>query len=151
MEVRPYRDSDFEQLISGWRAASVVAHPFLTPDFLDAEVESIREVYLAAADSWVAEVDGEVVGFLALLGSEIGAVFVHPNHWRAGIGSALMNQATKSTPRLHLDVFAENKIGRAFYKRYGFVEGDRGVHQATGEKIIRMEYVGSQESKHQSS
>ncbi len=151
MQVRPYRDSDFEQLIAGWRAASVVAHPFLTPDFLEAEAESVRDVYIDAADSWVVELDGKVVGFIALLGGEIGALFVHPNHWRSGIGRALVNQAVESHSRLHLVVFAENTIGRAFYKRYGFVEGDRSLHKATGQEVIRMEFVATPESKHQSS
>ena len=123
MELRPYQEADFDQLITAWRAASVVAHPFLSPDFLDAEVDSIRDMYLPAAETWVA-IDGEtVVGFLALLGDEIGAIFVHPSHWKQGIGRALMDKAASLRDKLTLEVFEENEIGRALYKRYGFTEG----------------------------
>lgn len=143
MELRPFQETDFDQLITAWRAASVVAHPFLTPDFLDAEVDSIRDMYLPAAETWVAMNGETVVGFLALLGDEIGAIFVHPNHWRNGIGRALMDKAASLRDKLTLEVFEENEIGRAFYKRYGFTEGGHSVHGVTGRPLIRMELTST--------
>jgi putative acetyltransferase len=138
MQLRPYRDSDFDELANAWRAASVVAHPFLTPDFLDAEVESIREVYLPAADAWVAEQDGHLVGFLALLGSEVGALFVHPKAWGQGLGRALLAKAVELKGDLTLRVFAENQVGLAFYTKAGFEETGRERHKETGDEVVRM-------------
>jgi hypothetical protein len=61
MLLRPYREEDFDDLGTAWRAASLVAHSFLSPDLLDAEVESIRDIYLPASETWGA-VDEEGAG-----------------------------------------------------------------------------------------
>lgn len=140
MNLRPYEDPDFDQLIRAWRAASVVAHPFLTPEFLDAEVESIRDMYLPAAEAWVAEEDGVVIGFVALLGHELGALFVHPSHWKSGVGRALMDKAVELRGHLSLEVFEANEVGRRFYESYGFTEDSTGVHAETGERVLRLTY-----------
>ncbi len=147
MHLRPYLDVDFDQLVTAWRASSVVAHSFLSPDFLDAEVESIREVYLPASEAWVAVEDERVVGFLALLGNEIGALFVHPNFWGRGIGRALLDKAVELRGALTLEVFEENEIGRAFYTRYGFVATGREKHEETGQPVIRMQLPAPSKSK----
>lgn len=139
MHLRPYLDEDFDALVTAWRAASVVAHPFLTPDFLDAEVTSIRDVYLPASETWVAVVDGEAIGFLALLGSEVGALFVHPKFWGRGIGLSLLDKAASLRDKLTVDVFEDNEIGRAFYTRCGFVATGQEVHKETGLPMIRMQ------------
>ena len=139
MHLRPHLDVDFDQLVTAWRASSVVALAFLSPDFLDAEVESIREIYLPASEAWVAIENDRVVGFLALLGNEIGALFVHPNFWGQGIGRALMDKAVELRGTLTLEVFEENEIGRAFYSRYGFIATGREIHEETGQPVIRMQ------------
>jgi putative acetyltransferase len=36
------------------------------------------KLYLPNADTWVAETNGAVVGFIALLGNFVGAIFVEP-------------------------------------------------------------------------
>jgi putative acetyltransferase len=142
MIIRPFEDADFDQLSTAWRAASVVAHDFLSLDFLEAEVVSIRDVYLAAAESWVAvddEGDGKVVGFLALMGSEVGALFVHPGHWKKGIGRTLMAKAAEGREVLTLDVFEKNEVGRAFFGKFGFLTTDSSVHEETGNTVLRLE------------
>lgn len=149
MNLRPFTDADFDELVTAWRAASVVAHPFLTPDFLEAEVESIREIYLPAAETWVAEDDGKLVGFLSLLGSEVGALFVHPSAWHQGIGRALLAKAVELRGDLTLRVFAENEVGRTFYRKVGFIETGREDHKETGSELVRMELTadGSAEER----
>jgi len=139
MHLRPYRDDDFETLAAAWRAASVVAHDFLTPDFLEAEVESIRDVYLPAAETWVAEVDGEPVGFLALLGQVIGGLFVHPNHWGSGVGQALVAKAVEQRGDLTIRLFAENQVGCRFFERAGFAVKGTETHKETGREVVRLE------------
>ena len=76
--IREYRPTDTEAMLAVWARASAVAHPFLSPEFLEAERRNIPEVY---------------VGFLSLLGNEVGAVFVDPDLHRSGIGRALMDRA----------------------------------------------------------
>jgi putative acetyltransferase len=143
MLLRTYKHADFDDLVTSWRAASVVAHPFLSPEFLDAEVTSIRDVYLPAAETWVAvdeEKDDKVIGFLALIGNEVGAIFVHPAYWKKGIGRALMNKAVELRKRLTVEVFAENEIGRAFYAKFGFETKGKSLHKETGQAVLQLEF-----------
>ena len=148
MEIRHFEERDFDQLIRAWRAASVVAHPFLSPEFLDAEVESIRDMYLPVADAWVAIEDDQVIGFMALLGQELGAIFVHPSHWKKGVGHKLMDKAVEMRDNLSLEVFKENSVARRFYERYGFTEATTSKHKETGQTVIRMTYQKARKERH---
>lgn len=57
-----------------------LAHSFLPDAFQKQEKKNIRELYLPNADTWVAEFDSHVVGYIALIGNEIGGLFVQPTH-----------------------------------------------------------------------
>ena len=91
--IREYHEQDLPELLSVWEAASEIAHPFLTAEFLAAERENIPNLYLPNAETWVAELEGRVIGFVALIGNEVGAIFVHPNQHGTGIGRKLMDKA----------------------------------------------------------
>ena len=136
--LRQYRASDLDDLLTVWAAASVVAHPFLPPDFLAAERHNISNLYLPNADTWVWETDGRVVGFLALIGNEVGGLFVDPTRQKTGIGRALIDHARTLHEELEVEVFRDNAIGRAFYARYGFVPKNEATHEATGFPILRL-------------
>ena len=88
--IRKYNEPDLEDLLSAWEAASEVAHPFLTPEFLASERDNIPNLYLPNAETWVYEDGGRVVGFIALIGNEVGAIFVHPSHQKTGVGRGLL-------------------------------------------------------------
>lgn len=76
--IRAYQSTDLEELVCVWEAASALAHPFLPREFMELERKDIAHVHLPHADTWVWDVDGRVVGFVALLGREVGALFVDP-------------------------------------------------------------------------
>lgn len=122
-----------------WSAASTVAHPFLSDEFLAAERHEIAHEHLFSAETWVWEDDGRVVGFISLLGNEVGAIFVDPALHGVGIGRALMDHARGLRGALEVEVFEANAIGRAFYERYGFEPKQKGVHEATGLHVLRLE------------
>jgi putative acetyltransferase len=126
-----------------WRAASSVGHPFLTDEFLASERQSIARDHLPSAETWVWEADGKISGFIALLGDEIGALFVDPALHGEGVGRALVGHARELRGRLEVEVFAANGIGRRFYERCGFIETVRNAHEATGLEVIRMELPAS--------
>ena len=136
--IRTYRPADCEELLEVWAAASAVAHPFLDESFLEEERWNIRNVYLPKTETWVWEADGQVVGFIALLGNEVGAIFVDPRFHGTGIGRALMDHARTLHGELEVEVFKENAIGRAFYDRYGFVPMMEKVHEPTGQEVLRL-------------
>jgi len=139
--IREYRPSDIDAVLDVWYRASRVAHPFLSEEFLDRERERIRTEHMPRARSWVFEKGGRVVGFIALLGNEVGAVFVDPDRHGRGIGTALMDVASERHEILELDVFEGNAVGRAFYAGYGFVPVGRHVHEETGQPELRMRFT----------
>jgi putative acetyltransferase len=144
MRIRHYIDSDLAEVVSSWESATRLAHPFMTEEFLAQERKNLPEVYLPNADTWVAEIDGAVVGFIALIGNEVGAIFVQPTHHGEGAGLALMNKAQEIHGELEVEVFSENTIGRRFYARFGFKQLEEKLHEATGRKLLRMKFAANQ-------
>ena len=120
-----------------------MAHPFLSPEFLASERENIPNLYLPNAETWVYEADGRVVAFIALIGNEVGAIFVHSDHQRTGIGQVLMDKAKSLREELEVEVFVANSIGRAFYAKYGFKPVEEKVHEPTGQDVLRLRLSSS--------
>ena len=139
--IRPYRDTDLSQLLEVWYSASLVGHPFLDRTFFEQERQRIREVYLPEAETWIFEQDDVVVGFIALIGNEVGGLFVDPNYHSQGIGRVLMDHARSMRPILELNVFEDNRVGRAFYERYGFQQVDEHMNVKTGLKELRLRFT----------
>ena len=143
--IRQYEDQDLDDLLTAWAAASEIAHPFLSQEFLASERENIPNLYLPNAETWVYEDDRQVAGFIALIGNEVGAIFVHPNHQRKGIGNRLMDKAKELREELEVEVFVKNPIGGAFYAKYGFTPIEEKVHEQTGFDLLRLRFTGSAE------
>ncbi|KAB8172375.1 GNAT family N-acetyltransferase [Microbispora catharanthi] len=76
---------------------------------------------LPASPVWVAELNGQVVGFACLQGDRLDHLSVTPAAQGRSIGTALLGQAKKARPRmLDLHVFQQNTGARRFYERHGF-------------------------------
>lgn len=138
--IRHYADDDLEELLDVWHRASLQAHSFLSEAFLADERKQIAERWLPIAETLVYEVEGRVVGFIAMIGNEVGGIFVDPDLQGGGIGRALMDRARDTRPHLELDVFEDNEIGRRFYAAYGFEVVSRHVHEPTGLPELRLRF-----------
>lgn len=141
--IRRYQPADCEDVLRVWARATAVAHPFLSEEFLDLERHNIPNVYLPIAETWVWVADKQVVGFISLLGNEVGAIFVDPEFHRSGIGRALMDQARALRGELEVEVFERNLLGRAFYAKLGFELMHRKVHDQTGFEILRLQLAAN--------
>jgi len=122
LTLRPWRPSDLEPCMEIWRAASEIGHPFLTPEELDADAELVRIIYMPSTEITVAEASGEIVGFIALSGDFIGALFVAPACHRHGIGTRLLAHVARQQPGLGVEVYVANTAARRFYAAAGFTE-----------------------------
>jgi len=140
MKVRQYNANDLESVLHTWEVASQVGHPFLSEQFLESERKNIPSVYIRNGDTWVATIQGSVVGFTILHGNEVGALFVNPEFHGNGIGFALMNKAKEIHGELKVEVFKENIIGNQFYSRYGFALIREYLHQETEMTMLCLEY-----------
>ncbi|HEV3473033.1 MAG TPA: GNAT family N-acetyltransferase [Actinomycetota bacterium] len=120
--LRPARPQDGPEISEAFLAARRDALPDLPKIHTDDEVRTwIREVVLPKTTVWVAEADGEVVGFFSLDGQTLTNMYVHPDHQGLKVGTALLEQARALSPeRLRLFTFARNEGARRFYERYGF-------------------------------
>ena len=97
---------------------------------------------MAVAETWVYEDEERVVGFIALIGDEVGAIFVYPEMQGHGVGRALMDHARGLRDKLELNVFKQNEKGRRFYDRYGFRFVSEHVNEQTGRPELRLELTG---------
>ena len=148
--IRQYTDSDVDAVVAIWRSASELAHPFLSSEFLDTEEGNVRNVYPKFAEIWVKEIgtketgiqviDTQVIGFIALIGNEVGAIFLSPDHHGQGIGRALMDTAVDMKGDVTVDVFKQNEIGRRFYDGYGFKAVKEYLHEPSGQVTITMAF-----------
>lgn len=118
--LRPYDAvRDLESCLAIWRAASENAHSFLGTDAIRSDEEAVRERYMPLAEITIAEREGEIAGFIALLGSFIGGLFVSPARHRFGIGRELVEDAARRKGVLEVEVYRENSRALAFYRAIG--------------------------------
>ena len=146
MRIRQYKDSDLEAVLCSWERATRLAHPFMTEEFLAQERINTADIYLPNTDTWVMEIDGEVTGFIALMGNEVGAIFLQPEFHGKGAGKALMDKAQELHGDLEVEVFKENSIGRKFYSRYGFELLEEKLHEPTGQQVLRLKFTANKSS-----
>ena len=137
--IRPYRIDDTDALVEVWRAATALAHPFLPDTFVQQEAHNLRHIYFPNAESWTCEVGGKAVGFIAMLGDEIGGLFLDPALHGQGLGRKMVDHIRKDRPGLRVEVFARNAVGRRFYHAYGFCEVRRYQHEGSGEITLCLE------------
>ena len=98
----------------------------------------MRNIYLPNAETWVFEQAGQSVGFIAMIGNEIGGLFLDPSFHGKGFGKAMVDHVVALKGALGVDVFEKNTIGRQFYERYGFIETGSYEHETSGEMTLKM-------------
>lgn len=143
VKIRQYMGSDLDAVLDSWEVATRMAHEFMTDEFIAQERKNVADIYIPNTDTWVAEVDGKVQGFIALMGNEVGAIFLQPHCHGRGVGKALMDKAQKLHGDLEVEVFKENVIGRKFYIRYGFEHLEDKLHEPTGQQLLRLKFIAN--------
>ena len=136
--IRPYAASDLESLLSCWDKADGLAHAFLPETFRQQVRKDLVDLYLPNTETWVAEFNGAVIGFIALAGNEVGGLFLDPAFHGKRIGKSLMDKARELRATLEVEVFKNNNIGKAFYKKYGFELMEEKLHDKTGQILLRL-------------
>jgi putative acetyltransferase len=136
--MREYNTDDTDALITIWDKAEPLAHPFLSDDVRDQVRRDTVNIYLPNAETWVLENDGTPVGFIAMIGTEIGGLFLDPSEQGKGLGRQMVDHIVAIKGPLTVEVFKDNKIGLPFYERYGFVVTGEGVFDASGDETFKM-------------
>ncbi|RYD03549.1 hypothetical protein N752_19270 [Desulforamulus aquiferis] len=126
-------------MIEAWYDASIIAHNFIPEEFWASEKDNIKQNYLPVVETYVAEIEGKVVGFISLIENFIGGLFIAPLYQGKGIGSELIKKACSVKEKeLVVEVYKENLKAQEFYKKCGFeIFGER-VQAETGCLLIEM-------------
>ena len=141
--MREYKTEDTDALITIWDKAEPLAHPFLSDEVRDQVRRDTVNIYLPNAETWVLENHGTPVGFIAMIGTEIGGLFLDPSEQGKGLGRQMVDHVVAIKGPLTVEVFKDNKIGLPFYERYGFVVTGEGVFDASGDETFKMAMPGS--------
>ncbi|WP_372642820.1 N-acetyltransferase [Ancylomarina sp.] len=138
--IRKYIESDIDEILEVWYQASRMAHPFLDADFMGMEKRNIRDVYIPNTSTWVFTDDDLILGFISMMGNEVGAIFVRPDYHGKGIGRQLMDFVSDFHDVMEVEVFERNNVGIAFYHKYGFELIEELIHKETNNKLLRLRY-----------
>ncbi len=124
--IRPFdAATDIERLSGIWLEASLKAHPFVGEPRLVEQRQLIEDEYLPKSETWVACHAGEAIGFVSLLDSHVGGIFVAPDRQGMGVGRMLIAHALQRKGQLSLEVYTANEQAIRFYESLGFSEVSR--------------------------
>jgi GNAT superfamily N-acetyltransferase len=137
--IRRARPDELETLLRIQREAcvSAFAHIF-PPDRYPFPDDLIRDAWRRAladplVEAYVAERDGEPVASVSVGHGFLRTLYVVPEHWRSGIGSALHDHAlerlrARGAREAKLWTLEENHTARRFYEHRGWtVNGETRV------------------------
>ena len=126
IDIRPFDAAADTQILSRiWLDASLLAHPFIGTQRLREQQRLIEDTYLPLSETLVAAQAGNPVGFISLLDSFIGGLFVAPAQQGKGIGRRLIAHALDLKGELSLEVYTANEQAMRFYRSLGFLEVSR--------------------------
>jgi ribosomal protein S18 acetylase RimI-like enzyme len=136
--IRPAREDDASAIARVWHEAWGDGHRGHVPAGLLAHRRPEHFAARAAErvpHSWVAEVDGEVVGFVTVEGDELEQIFVLASARGTGIATDLLHTGTDAIAAAGHDVawlavVAGNARARAFYERQGWVDAGPLAYEA---------------------
>ena len=137
--IRKHIEQDLEQIMNIWQKSSTLAHPFLKNDFVEKVASDMRNLYIPNSETWVFEENNIVIGFISMIENEIGGLFVLPDNHSKGIGTKLVDFIAKENKVLEVEVFEKNKIGNAFYNKYGFKLIKQYLHEESYNVVLRLQ------------
>jgi GNAT superfamily N-acetyltransferase len=142
--------------VRGWQAAYRHVFPAEELDRLQVDSARWRRQIDIPPPGWtvfVAETDGTVVGFVAVgpsrdgtPGGELYAIYVDPDSWSTGAGSALIKRAEEQLAREYgeatLWVLDDNHRARRFYERAGWApDGASKREERLGVEALEVRYA----------
>ncbi len=140
IKIRKGYSQDIGTLIDIWLRASVQAHHFIPEKYWMQNVSAMETEYLPASEVYVAEERKRIMGFVALMGNRIAAIFVSPGQQRKGTGSLLIRYVKELRSELELNVYQLNTAGVRFYQSEGFWITSETTDQPTQEKEFEMKW-----------
>lgn len=132
--IRAYREADFDAVTILWRISREKSLPDFQNEkghFFYEDRDYFQNHVLKENQVWVVAVNEYPVAFMAMNKDFVDQLYIHPSHWRQGIGKALLNLAREISPEhVWLYTLQINVNARSFYEKNGFVAEKFGVSPA---------------------
>ena len=106
--------------------------------------------YVAEIEEDADDAEREIVGFASAEATwadevELHTLYVHPDRWGEGVGSALLERVlgwarTADVDRVVYAVLADNAVGVDFLEAKGFLPGTEATGEIGGERHPEIEY-----------
>ena len=141
MTLRRATSADAQAIAIVHRTAMRVSLRFL-PELHTAAADLwfFSERFLPANETWLAEADGQVVGYLGFDADWINHLYVLPDFQGRGLGPALLEKALADGRSRRLWTFQQNARARKFYEDRGFVAVEFGDGSTNEEKTPDVMY-----------
>jgi len=132
--IREARPEDASALVDVWLRSVRATHTFLTEEDVQFFLPLVREALSSEQlELWVLSADANsLIGFIGLSGNSLEAMFLDPDHLRAGHGRRLVAHARGLKGALAVDVNEQNPAAVQFYEACGFVVVGRSELDSTG-------------------
>lgn len=135
--IRQATNTDFAELADIYHDASLIAHPFIDPEFVAKDKHRVRDELLPLNESFVFERGGEILGFISMSQHHINGLFVKADQQRKGIGRALLDHVKDRHQALELCCFVDNYEAQRFYHAQDF----EIVQERENDELPHDEYV----------
>ena len=145
-QISDLAPADYAQIMVVWEASVRATHHFLSEAWIEEHRPLILEQYLDMVQlHGIRDEAGKPVAFLGHLDGNIEMLFIHPDHFKKGLGRALIQYAVEEKGATKVDVNEQNPGACEFYLKMGFEVISRSELDGQGNPfpILHMELVKS--------
>lgn len=141
VSIRTAREADFDALTELWERSARSSHAFMDDEEFVELIPRIRDLLLPSMDVWVAESDGQTLGFVGARRDHVELLYIAPEAQGRGLGPALLSHVDGGAGPHSVEVYAGNAVGLGFYLSQGFRETRRDPTDAAGRAfaIVHLE------------
>lgn len=142
--IRNFKESDIHDIETIYEKSNNALSLKTEPGFFSRDKKNFISKTVRNCRNLVYENEGKAVGIISCSSDYIEGLFVLPEHWNKGIGSALLNSAFSEKNELSLQVYADNVRALAFYRNHGFEIVGSGVCPMTRLPYFEMRKIPEQ-------
>ena len=140
MEIRKLKSNYIAVVVELWFDISIQAHNFISPDYWKENKKAMAETYLPNSETYLAIINDEIVGFVAMVDNFLAALFVQTKMQGQGIGNNLLCYIKERRETIQLKVYKKNSNSVQFYKKQGFDILSDEIDKKTDEIEYLMEW-----------
>lgn len=140
--IRNFKESDIHDIETIYEKSNNAVALNVEPAFFSRDKKNFISKTLRSCRNLVYESEGKAVGIISCSSDYIEGLFVLPEHWNKGIGSALLNAVLSEKKELSLHVYADNGRAVGFYRKHGFEIAGNGICRMTRLPYFEMRKSG---------